>query len=224
VVGSSPFANYVVQKQLTDLQRSKWEVGSRKKTNIAFTMMKSRSFFICSLLLVFIQRNTAIQNDRSPPLECDLYLAESTIPNAGLGIFSAVEKESGETVGNGDICIPLFEIYWHNDYDFFLLMSEYVWDGRVMGMHLEVEGKDVNAYWPGIDCAVNCNLALLNVEKATPMYDEGGLERGRHPGAGAISPYRNGTTYVSRRIPKGGELFKYYGEELLDGFGDICLM
>lgn len=36
-------------------------------------------------------------------LQCDLYLAPSTIPGAGLGIFSGVPKEIGDTVGNGDI-------------------------------------------------------------------------------------------------------------------------
>lgn len=40
-------------------------------------------------------------------LQCGLYLAESTIPGAGLGIFTAVDKEPGETVGYGDVCIPM---------------------------------------------------------------------------------------------------------------------
>ena len=81
-----------------------------------------------------------------------------------------------------------------------------------MGMSTEVDSDDVEAYWPGLDCMVNCNLALLNVAKAEPLYDEGGLHRSAHPGAGAISPYHNGTTWVKRSIPAGGELFKYYGK------------
>lgn len=43
---------------------------------------------------------------------CRLYLAESTIPGAGLGIFTAVEQQVGDTVGEGDICIPLIDLYW----------------------------------------------------------------------------------------------------------------
>lgn len=82
-----------------------------------------------------------------------------------------------------------------------------------MGMQMEVEDDDIEAWWPGLDCAINCHEALLNVEKAVPAYDEGGLHRGKHPGAGAISPYHNGTTSVSRMIPQGGELFKYYGDD-----------
>jgi hypothetical protein len=149
----------------------------------------------------------------SAGVSCELYLADSTIAGAGLGIFSAVTKEKGDPVGSGDVCLPLFDIFWHNDNDFFFPMNDYVWDGRVMGMGLEAEDDDINAYWPGMDCAVNCNLALLNVAKASPVYDEGGLHRARHPGAGAISPYHNGTTLVTRYIPAGGELFKFYGDD-----------
>jgi hypothetical protein len=41
--------------------------------------------------------------------ECGLYLAESTIPGAGVGIFSAVEKRPGDAIGSGDVCIPNIE-------------------------------------------------------------------------------------------------------------------
>jgi hypothetical protein len=45
-----------------------------------------------------------------PPLQCDLYMAESTIPNAGLGIFTGVDRNEGDTVGDGDLCLPLIDI------------------------------------------------------------------------------------------------------------------
>lgn len=35
--------------------------------------------------------------------ECSLYLAPSTIPNAGLGIFTTKPLEAGTVVGNGDV-------------------------------------------------------------------------------------------------------------------------
>ena len=139
-------------------------------------------------------------------------IAESTIPNAGLGIFSTVELRRGETVGNGDKAIPLIDIYWHNDQDFFYPFGDYVWNGNVMGMTPEVEQGDVDAYWPGLDCMINCNLALLNVKKAIPTYDEAGMHRATYPGAGAISYYDKGITEVKRDIPAGGELFKFYGD------------
>lgn len=94
-----------------------------------------------------------------------------------------------------------------------------------MGMTQETETDDIEAYCPGLDCAVNCHTALLNVDKMTPIYDEAGLSRGKDPGAGAITPYHNGTTKVSRDIPVGGELFKDYGHGWFDYrygvFGEI---
>lgn len=59
-----------------------------------------------------------------------------------------------------------------------------------------------------MDCAINCNLALVNVHKSDLRYDAGGLHRAMHPGAGAITPYHNSTTKAKRMIPVGGELFK----------------
>ena len=37
-------------------------------------------------------------------------MAASTIPGAGLGIFTAKDLEEGDFVGNGDIAIPLVAI------------------------------------------------------------------------------------------------------------------
>eukprot|EP00980_Cylindrotheca_fusiformis_P003665 scaffold818_cov136-Cylindrotheca_fusiformis.AAC.31 len=144
-------------------------------------------------------------------IRCDLYLAESTIPNAGLGIFSAVELNPGDSVGDGDVCIPILDLNNHHS-DPFNPFTDYVWAGEVMGMKLEVESGDTEALCPGLDCAINCNLALINVAKATPVYDDGGLHRAAHAGAGAITPYHNGTTLVTRKVPAGGELFKFYGD------------
>lgn len=80
-------------------------------------------------------------------IECDLYLAESTIPNAGLGIFSAIERDPGETVGHGDICIPILDLnnYHKKAWNPF---NDYVWAGEVMGMKLEIASADKEAYCP----------------------------------------------------------------------------
>ena len=48
--------------------------------------------------------------------QCDLYMAESTIPNAGLGIYTAIERNPGDRVGEGDVCIPIFDAKnYHKD-------------------------------------------------------------------------------------------------------------
>jgi hypothetical protein len=184
--------------------KSRKILGTRSKYCIMVTPIH-----ISILLLVLYP--VLVVGKKSKP-QCDLYMAESTIPNAGLGIFTSISKEKGETVGNGDICLPFIDIHWHNDDGFFYPFADYVWDGKFMGMNQEVGTYDVEAYWPGLDCAVNCNLALLNVVKAVPEYDEAGTHRTEHPGAGAFTPYHKGTTEVRRSIPPGGELFKFYGD------------
>jgi hypothetical protein len=83
-----------------------------------------------------------------------------------------------------------------------------------MGMGSECDGE-VRALWPGLDCAINCNIPLDNVIRSFPLHkshEDEGLEymphRRKDPGAGSITPYRGSQTMVSRDIPAGGELFK----------------
>lgn len=41
-------------------------------------------------------------------------MAPSTIPNAGIGVFTAVDLKEGERVGYPDQAIPVTDIDWHN--------------------------------------------------------------------------------------------------------------
>jgi hypothetical protein len=159
----------------------------------------------------------------SAALECDLYIAESTIPHAGLGIFTAIEKRAGDNVGNGDVCFPLMELDWHNGFiverkEYFSPFDDYVWEGFIMGMGNECEGE-VTAVWPGLDCAINCNIPLENVQRAFPTHVSHTLgdfnfpHRAQHPAAGSMTTYRSGETTVTLGIPAGGELFKFYGDQ-----------
>jgi hypothetical protein len=86
-----------------------------------------------------------------------------------------------------------------------------------MGMLRESHANEIDAYCPGLDCAINCNLALINTHQSVPLYDNAGLHRARDPGAVAFTTYHNGTTLASRHIPAGGELFKFYGNEWFTG-------
>lgn len=143
--------------------------------------------------------------------ECGIYIAESTIPNAGLGIFTATAKKPLDPIGSGDVCIPNIDINYHNPLPVFNPFQAYYWKGSSMGMSRESHSVDVEAFCPGLDCTINCNLALINTHKSYPVYDYANLHRSRDPGAGAFTPYHNGTTYAARYIPAGGELFKFYG-------------
>ena len=164
---------------------------------------------------------------------CSLYMAESTIPGAGLGIFSGIDRQEGNIVGNGDVMFPIVDLSYHlqglrrkiaetilvDDVDPYLLdpMHDYIWFGPEMGMEQEtshpfIETEYVSAFAPGLDAAINCHLALTNTDKRGPTYDAAGLHRSKDPGAGSFTPYHRGQTYVTHPIPAGGELFKYYGD------------
>jgi len=93
--------------------------------------------------------------------------------------------------------------------------SNYVWDGREFNLQYETAfvHTGLAAFAPGLDCAINCHLGLLNVDKSEPRYDTSNLHRSTDPGAGAFTPYHNSSTIVTHFIPAGGELFKSYGDE-----------
>lgn len=274
------------------------ETRHRKSTMSPPPSRRTMTTVCIVLILIPFRIIFSVDPSPSPPLPCDLYLAPSTIPNAGQGIFTGVSKEAGDTIGNGDKALPLIDFYWNNGdyYEFadpppidrdgknvrmdrwnphkrddeegqqkprsqktspgqaggddnkvdepnddgnwsprfyggtiFNQFADYVWSGSEMGMDMESDHRDdITAFWPGLDALVNCNAALPNVEKATPIYDEAGLHRSTHPGAGSISPYDAGPSYVSRNIPAGGEIFKYYGDMWFitreDRFGQLPLI
>lgn len=148
--------------------------------------------------------------------ECGLFLALSTLPGAGMGIFSGFEKKPGDAIGSGDVCLPQLDLRYHNRQPMFDSMQDYYWQGNNMGMARESHSNDNSAYCPGLDCATNCHLGLLNTQHSYPLYDNSVLHRSKDPGAGAFTPYHNGTTYASRNIPAGGELFKMYGDKYFE--------
>jgi hypothetical protein len=185
------------------------------------------------------------QQQRTLDSSCTLFLAESTIPNAGLGVYTSIERHPDEIIGEPDLCIPLVDMNYYNNNDqehWFWPLDDYVWSGHVMGMSSEsLFDDDIEAFCVGLDAVVNCNLALLNVAKSNVQYyhdhDIATTRRRRrrqyddtkNPGVGSYSPYQiNGTTRTTHSIPAGGELFKYYGESWFTSrphsFGSIPLL
>lgn len=53
--------------------------------------------------------------------ECGIYLAQSTIPNAGLGMYAGKDYAKDAKVTDGDIIVPLIEVDWNNNHDGTLL-------------------------------------------------------------------------------------------------------
>lgn len=146
--------------------------------------------------------------------KCGIYLAPSSIPHAGLGMYVGHRNFSkGDTVTDGDIIIPIFEMDWHNKlkesqhkYEHFL-WDEYTWNGDVF-LGAEEETEDVD--WlqfasPGVGAAANSYLSLVNIDDA---YIQLGLATDpKSPGTGAQTPYHGRYFAATSDIPQGGEIW-----------------
>eukprot|EP00934_Nitzschia_sp_Nitz4_P007695 Nitzschia sp. Nitz4//scaffold67_size101165//64552//66429//NITZ4_004533-RA/size101165-processed-gene-0.44-mRNA-1//1//CDS//3329556486//7685//frame0 len=152
---------------------------------------------------------------------CGLYLAPSTIPNAGLGVFTTRALQRGDWIdAGGDPVIPILDLEWYNGWESEESRNpfqDYVWSGHALGMGSEAfELELVTAMWPGLDAAVNSHPALNNLERSIPTQDAsmgGTLHRISDHSVGSFTPYSGGNTYVKENIPAGGELFKHYGDD-----------
>ena len=87
--------------------------------------------------------------DTSSPKQCRLYLAPSTIPGAGYGIFAGSEGFNvGDMVSYGDIVVPLTWISdsIHSIYDYYSeeLLTNFLWDeyswSAISFYHMNQEG------------------------------------------------------------------------------------
>lgn len=67
-----------------------------------------------------------------PPVvsECGIWLATSTIPNAGLGMYAGRDFRKDEMLQeSGDVAVPIVDIRLHTgDPDFVFLWDEYTWN------------------------------------------------------------------------------------------------
>jgi hypothetical protein len=68
--------------------------------------------------------------DDAPRLECGIWLALSSLPNTGMGMYAGKEYKHGQPLQTplGDISIPITDIKIHNsDPHFSYLWDSYVW-------------------------------------------------------------------------------------------------
>lgn len=144
---------------------------------------------------------------KSPPEDrCGLYLAPSTIPGAGLGLFAGVDFEEGSEVTPGDAMVPVRDMNWHNSVRGFtnsFLWDEYVWSGATFkGMpepFIEIDGASF-----GVGAAPNCFFPLINVEDDNNSIrrDYAGLPR-TSPSIGSFTPWHDRVSHAVQDIPAG---------------------
>lgn len=83
--------------------------------------------------------NTAISTDHLD--DCGIWLAPSTLPGAGLGMFAGRAFQKGEFMQQtGDVVIPIVDINMHQRGrgKFPFLWDEYTWNGRSLGTVISI--------------------------------------------------------------------------------------
>ena len=114
-------------------------------------------------------QNLSLQSSRTATRECGVYLAPSTIPGAGLGMFAGNRNyNKGDDVTFGDVVIPIIEREWNTDdlpenITKTFLWDEYTWSGDVFpGMEEENDDvADISAASPGMGAAINCFIGKV---------------------------------------------------------------
>jgi hypothetical protein len=192
----------------------------KEKNNVN---MKSCLLFLRATLLftLALENGDSKDHDSSTPppapTECGVFLAESTIAHAGLGMYAGKDFHTNDVVTSGDIMIPIFEMDKHNKYNrdsHYFVWDDYIWDTADF-LHMqgeEVKRDEIAVASPGLGAAVNCRISMVNVESSWNKIDNAGLHRSTSPGAGAITPYHDRQGIALQDIAAGEELYTMYGE------------
>lgn len=165
---------------------------------------------------------------------CNLFLAPSSIPNAGYGVFTAKKIRRGDYILRADgpnIAVLVQDVPASNHPNSSLSLFHNVWWGKMGGMsdHMWYEtprrgAVDVYDYQITLGALPNYHpyLSNLNFRQPHVVYDDqtadvpsgGGTTKQKGPNAGAVSYYTGKDFVAHRNIPAGGEIFLDYGTSL----------
>lgn len=146
--------------------------------------------------------------------ECGVWLALSTLPGTGIGMFAGKEFHGGENLmAAGDHAVPIIDLRLYQNGSWSFLWDEYIWSSEHLYMeHLGVDGVDVAS--AGFGAAANSFMDFVNADEQHPTYSiPHGIHRKSDPGAGAFTYYHSRATTAAGTITPGEELFVSYGSE-----------
>jgi hypothetical protein len=185
--------------------------------SIAIALLHNFTTMMKLLLASLVLSLCGAEEKYDPNDSCGLWLAPSTLPAAGLGLFAGRDYAKGERLdgGDGDIVIPLIDLPLHTQQRYDLgefLWLEYTWECPSLTIHKEGTDERQECASTGFGAAANAFPALENVDMPLDVdYDFAGIHR-NEPGAGAFSPYHNRKPQALRNIQAGKELFLSYGD------------
>eukprot|EP00532_Pseudo-nitzschia_australis_P009551 CAMPEP_0168167370 /NCGR_PEP_ID=MMETSP0139_2-20121125/2513_1 /TAXON_ID=44445 /ORGANISM="Pseudo-nitzschia australis, Strain 10249 10 AB" /LENGTH=606 /DNA_ID=CAMNT_0008084607 /DNA_START=46 /DNA_END=1866 /DNA_ORIENTATION=+ len=140
--------------------------------------------------------------------QCDFYLAESAIPRGGLGVFTTLPLAKGSpTQAWPDICIYLTDAKKSKGTE----IDTHTWQSYRFGAQWLGGRGQVRAACMGLVTIFN-SMGMKEYASARPdaasslVHTNGGLDRSRDPGAGAITQYYGATSVAIRDLVAGSEL------------------
>jgi hypothetical protein len=156
---------------------------------------------------------------------CGIYLAKSSIPNAGYGVFAGKDfsKDSFLTKPPESPALSVTDVFYHYGEDPVWAHVNYFWSGDG---YTARESEETAEMTFNIGAIANYHTYLVNLEHWAGDYDDQILNRFEDRGAGAISYYKGHQFIAVQDIKAGQELFADYGEEWLtsrQGFEGVAL-
>ena len=138
---------------------------------------------------------------------CGVYIAESSIPNAGMGVYSGANVSRNSGIEPADIMIPVGYNSYHESG---VMINDYTWDDESYGglkTVIKYEGKRSSSIVPGFGALPN-HFALSNIHYQGRAKDS---QSGPRVDYGALTPFHNERIFSSQNIDAGSELFLDYG-------------
>ena len=139
---------------------------------------------------------------------CDFYIAESAIPRGGLGVFTSKPLAKGDPAQAWpDICIYLTDADTRKGTE----IDTHTWQSYRFGAQFLGGNFNPRAACMGLVTLFN-SMAMEEYASARPsairdlIHKNGGLDRARDPGAGAISQFYGATSVAIRDLDAGSEL------------------
>ena len=169
---------------------------------------------------------------------CNIYVAPSTIPGTGLGMYAGAKGyKAGETITKslGDHIIPIVDqkathvdtgIYDEHARDMtkYFLWDQYTWSKGAFGIHftyLAAHGVEIAS--PGFGAAANSFMDFVNVEEGgcdqgllppdDPNDEAYHVHRSKDPGAGAFTTFHSRQAWANDDIAPNAEFFVSYGND-----------
>jgi len=154
-------------------------------------------------------------NNIRVPNDCKLIMAPSNI--GGWGLFTLYPHKKGQSVlDQGDVIIHIPDTNTQNAHKMKRLIWDYLWNGQESNGHYEGISRMFTA---STGMGTLCNSGISNnhnlMHTTELNVDDGGLTRGKSPGAGAITHHYNSTFILTRNVVAGEELLLHYGDNWL---------